>query len=212
MQTVRRGSRGTTVNTLQEMLNARGASPRLSTDGIFGSNTNRAVRQFQRTKGLTVDGIVGPNTWTALNAAPAAPTPPPSAPVPAKSKGKSVTLTHAAKYKGDVLGYGRFKGECAAGVQQVFSEASKPLGLTRKWRPGVQVKGNNVAAGTAIASFKNGRYWKHAAVFIRETHTGLEVWDQWAGQPWHKRTLRFNNGNTTDGSNNGNLFYVVTSQ
>jgi peptidoglycan hydrolase-like protein with peptidoglycan-binding domain len=35
-------------------------------DGIFGAKTLAAVRAFQRSRGLTVDGVVGPLTWGAL--------------------------------------------------------------------------------------------------------------------------------------------------
>jgi N-acetylmuramoyl-L-alanine amidase len=35
-------------------------------DGIFGPITEEAVRRFQAGKGLTVDGIVGRQTWAAL--------------------------------------------------------------------------------------------------------------------------------------------------
>ncbi|MBW4547778.1 MAG: peptidoglycan-binding protein [Symplocastrum torsivum CPER-KK1] len=35
-------------------------------DGIYGSNTRNAVRQFQQRSGLRVDGIVGPQTRAAL--------------------------------------------------------------------------------------------------------------------------------------------------
>lgn len=38
----------------------------LPVDGIFGANTEAAVRAAQKTHSLTVDGVVGPKTWKAL--------------------------------------------------------------------------------------------------------------------------------------------------
>ncbi|MBW5469634.1 spore cortex-lytic enzyme [Brevibacillus formosus] len=35
-------------------------------DGIYGANTTKAVRQFQKAYGLRIDGITGPNTWRVL--------------------------------------------------------------------------------------------------------------------------------------------------
>jgi peptidoglycan hydrolase-like protein with peptidoglycan-binding domain len=35
-------------------------------DGRFGADTERAVRDYQRLRGLDIDGVVGPNTWIAL--------------------------------------------------------------------------------------------------------------------------------------------------
>lgn len=65
---VRRGSRGADVVDLQERLNALAmADPALETDGIFGGLTDAAVRRFQAERSLVVDGIVGPNTWAALD-------------------------------------------------------------------------------------------------------------------------------------------------
>lgn len=61
---LRRGSRGTAVVELQNLLTQKGF--RLQADGIFGSNTDAAVRNFQRSRGLGIDGIVEPNTWAAL--------------------------------------------------------------------------------------------------------------------------------------------------
>lgn len=59
--TLRKGSNGHPVPTLQHLLNAHGSS--LTADGDFGPLTDAAVRKFQRHVGLIVDGIVGPKTW-----------------------------------------------------------------------------------------------------------------------------------------------------
>ena len=65
--TVKKGSTGDDVRTLQTMLNAV-SNAGLTVDGIFGSGTETAVKNFQKANGLTVDGIVGANTWAALEA------------------------------------------------------------------------------------------------------------------------------------------------
>lgn len=63
--TIRRGAEGDLVDELQAVLNAKyGFS--LDVDGSFGADTEAAVKAFQKSKGLTVDGIVGPKTWKAL--------------------------------------------------------------------------------------------------------------------------------------------------
>ena len=61
---VRRGSTGQPVRTLQYLLRARGRA--VAVDGAFGHDTDRAVRAFQRSRGLAVDGVVGPRTWREL--------------------------------------------------------------------------------------------------------------------------------------------------
>ena len=61
---VRKGDQNHPVKTLQYLLRARGHT--VTVDGIFGPMTEAAVRSFQQQKGLAVDGIVGPNTWSAL--------------------------------------------------------------------------------------------------------------------------------------------------
>nr|WP_255717267.1 peptidoglycan-binding protein [Salipaludibacillus sp. CUR1] len=63
--TIRQGSRGAAVTELQRSLRQNGYKI-TSVDGIFGPETNNAVRRFQRDKKLSVDGIVGPQTWRAL--------------------------------------------------------------------------------------------------------------------------------------------------
>ena len=64
MNTVKFGSKGADVMTLQMALNSAGYS--LSADGIFGAKTEAAVKDYQRKNGLTVDGIAGPKTWSRL--------------------------------------------------------------------------------------------------------------------------------------------------
>ena len=59
MTTIRLGSKGADVKTLQKALN-------LIPDGVFGTITNEAVVAFQLKHGLPHDGVVGPNTWAAL--------------------------------------------------------------------------------------------------------------------------------------------------
>lgn len=65
MQTLKNGSQGADVKTLQTALNSQGGYG-LSVDGAFGPKTEWAVRAFQSSKGLSVDGVVGPKTWAAL--------------------------------------------------------------------------------------------------------------------------------------------------
>lgn len=62
--TVKRGAKGNITRLIQERLNSVGFS--LSTDGIFGSGTEDAVKVFQKNRGLKQDGIVGRNTWDWL--------------------------------------------------------------------------------------------------------------------------------------------------
>jgi peptidoglycan hydrolase-like protein with peptidoglycan-binding domain len=61
---LQQGDRGATVQRLQRLLNAAGAS--LVADGAFGSGTRAAVIRFQREQGLSADGVVGEQTWGLL--------------------------------------------------------------------------------------------------------------------------------------------------
>jgi peptidoglycan hydrolase-like protein with peptidoglycan-binding domain len=61
---LRLGDRGEQVTSLQERLSAVGFS--VGNKGIFDEKTQEVVRQFQKAKGLTVDGIVGEQTLAAL--------------------------------------------------------------------------------------------------------------------------------------------------
>ncbi|GAA2442145.1 peptidoglycan-binding protein [Streptomyces macrosporus] len=64
---LKQGSSGADVERLQRALTAA-LGRTVGIDGLFGTNTDTAVRDYQRTRGLTVDGIVGSGTWGALQA------------------------------------------------------------------------------------------------------------------------------------------------
>jgi hypothetical protein len=69
--TLRRGAKGPLVKNLQARLNLwlttpPRTGPVLVIDGDFGQRTDAAVRAYQRDRGITVDGIVGPETWGTL--------------------------------------------------------------------------------------------------------------------------------------------------
>ncbi|MEG4345613.1 peptidoglycan-binding protein [Microcoleus sp. A003_D6] len=62
---LRRRMRGAAVRDLQERLRAKGFL-RVSADGVFGPETQAAVKAAQRQYQLPADGIVGRATWEAL--------------------------------------------------------------------------------------------------------------------------------------------------
>ena len=67
LPTVRKGDSGNAVKILQAFLVAYEYSIGISgIDGDFGSDTESAVRQFQKKSGIEVDGIVGKDTWAEL--------------------------------------------------------------------------------------------------------------------------------------------------
>ena len=65
-RTIRKGAQGDDVKTMQVFLVSWGFEPG-NPDGIFGKNTEAALKAFQKAQGLTVDGVCGPATWTALS-------------------------------------------------------------------------------------------------------------------------------------------------
>jgi hypothetical protein len=51
------------IQTWQQQMASRGWS--ITTDGVYGSQSQQVCRQFQQEKGMSVDGLVGPKTWQA---------------------------------------------------------------------------------------------------------------------------------------------------
>lgn len=73
MPVLRRDSKGSAVEILQSLLKkalGAGWAPESDGSGYFGPRTQAAVIEFQRSKGLVQDGIVGGATWGALGVRP----------------------------------------------------------------------------------------------------------------------------------------------
>lgn len=67
LPTIRKGDSGNAVKILQLALVAYEYNiGKYGADGDFGSDTESAVKQFQKRSGIAVDGIVGENTWYEL--------------------------------------------------------------------------------------------------------------------------------------------------
>lgn len=98
--------------------------------------------------------------------------------------------------------------QCAAGVK--YFCPTSPLLSTGSWKRGVKVLSNcaTIPKYTAIATFPNGGYSGHAAVFIscNAATQRIVVFDQYAGKKWSTRDL-WNIGNGI--SNDPTQFYVV---
>lgn len=62
---IKEGSKGAYVLIAQDDLNTLGFRTG-GLDGVFGVKTKEAVRNYQRSRGLAVDGIIGCNTWKSL--------------------------------------------------------------------------------------------------------------------------------------------------
>ena len=90
--TLRRGDKGQKVEKMQLLLIERGYSlPKYGADGDYGSETEKAVKAFQRDWGLKEDGVCGPDTWKMLLS------------VPEKPKHYIVTLTNLSQSEAEAL-------------------------------------------------------------------------------------------------------------
>jgi hypothetical protein len=105
-----------------------------------------------------------------------------------------------------------------AGYCVDFVKAAASVPRTDAWREGAEVRGNpHIAWGTAIATFESdGSYTNesgnHAAIYLHQDDRGIWVYDQWRGQPVHKRLIRFESGSGAKSgskSNDGRRFAVI---
>lgn len=108
-------------------------------------------------------------------------------------------------YLGTIVG----NGHCVSYIQRVAGAPHTSL-----WHQGAAII-DTTPANVAIATFNSqGRYANavdgssHAAIFLSRHETGIEVIDQWQGQPVHRRTIRFRDGQG-HAANDASRFYVI---
>ncbi|HEY9766458.1 MAG TPA: peptidoglycan-binding domain-containing protein [Chroococcales cyanobacterium] len=114
---LRDGASGESVKKLQQSLRNAGFDPG-EIDGDFGANTEKAVRQFQQSKGLDVDGVVGPLTWKQLGGKVAAQ--PSSGEIGSQGRQQMKNLLQAAERESAGL---RPQGTCYAAVWGMIEKA-----------------------------------------------------------------------------------------
>ena len=133
---VQQGSNGDAVRAVQSQIHSRGdGANQVAIDGIFGPATNSAVRAFQTLLGLSVDGIVGPQTWNHLvNGYLDAPDPVTAA--------KDVFGAWEAGNRGQAA-----KNATPAAVNQIFAQSFSP-------GAGWTFEGSDGAAGTIFSTWK----------------------------------------------------------
>jgi len=112
-----------------------------------------------------------------------------------------------------------FEGRVIGGGYCIdFVKAATGVPRTVAWREGAEVRGNtHIAPGTAIATFaSDGSYTSesgnHAAIYLYQDDRGIWVYDQWQGQPVHKRLIPFGGGSGAkwgSKSNDGRRFAVI---
>ena len=143
---LRWGSQGSSVEQLQTALNDHGDS--LSVDGKFGKLTHGAVKDFQRSHGLKIDGIVGPETRGALNGGASTSGGGTSAPAPSNSATNSQqAIVDAARSQiGASYSWGTSKPGVSFDCSGLSSYAYKQAGIDLP-----RTSSQQVAAGTTIS-------------------------------------------------------------
>ena len=102
---LKKGMSGADVRFVKDALFSLGfynSKTKQITNSTFGADTYVAVCKFQRAKGLEDDGVVGPQTWTALEEALAAEEPAKEVDFPSLDKMKHISATHRAAIAKDL--------------------------------------------------------------------------------------------------------------
>ncbi len=163
--TLRFGDRGQSVTNLQSELKSKGYY-NYSVDGIYGSITVQAVRNFQSANGLSVDGIAGSNTFAALSGSSVSSS---SSQVKSASTSNSSVVSIAKQYIGVPYvwaGTSPSGFDCSGFLQYVFNKSgdSIPRTVASIWNASDSVSSPSAGDIVFFETYKSGP--SHAGIYI----------------------------------------------
>jgi peptidoglycan hydrolase-like protein with peptidoglycan-binding domain/ElaB/YqjD/DUF883 family membrane-anchored ribosome-binding protein len=171
------GSRGAGVRTLQAALAEKGFDPG-GIDGIFGAQTEAALRSFQSSRGIDADGIYGPQTRAAFSRGPASNPPP-------VNNGPIGNLPRTGNAFIDSISAAAVQSQHETGVPAAVTIAQAILesgwgqsGLTREANNYFGIKGDGPAGHVTVPTqeYINGHYVTIDADF-RKYHNAAESFE-----------------------------------
>ncbi|MFC7373462.1 C40 family peptidase [Fictibacillus iocasae] len=152
-QTLKQEMEHADVQDLQEILKKKGYFTYSSTTEYYGTYTTKAVKEFQRDKGLAVDGVTGMQTYKALGVF-----------------SKEAIVKTAKKYEGTPYEWGGESPDgfdCSGYLNYIFDEAAGiDLPRTVKDMYGTGTKVSTPAVGDIVFYDIDGGGPSHAGVYI----------------------------------------------
>lgn len=152
MPTVQKiGDRQPAVTTLQQTLKQKFSSGLVVT-GVYDTTTFNTVKKFQASRGLTVDGAVGPKTWAALEGPPSEVKPPIVVSTPVVGD-EVVNPAATIQSKAILAAWGKSDGLTEAGLQDYgirAEDTSATIGPRDKLMLASFARWNNKTFGTSL--------------------------------------------------------------
>ena len=155
-----RGSSGTEVEKLQNALIAAGYDVgSTKADGVYGKNTEAAVKAYQKDNGLTVDGIAGKNTLGALYSKPAEPAAPKAPTTPTAPTAPETPIVESQEPQTPAAGqpnfsYPEFTYQ-SYGESDIVQQAKELLSQHSATKPGEYVPAWQDEADAYLSQYQN---------------------------------------------------------